>query len=113
MTWVQDCAFETWLQTDLGDYLTTKEWKRLRKDCDGECGLCDCSTGSGMYPEHCSGHGYCDALCGERPSTKIDDQGKEYKEILKLPKKTKGKCTKARCVCYAGWKGNKCHIPGN
>lgn len=75
-----------WVQKACQDY-------KESKDCDVECGLCDCSTGTGTYPEHCSSHGRCIADCTLKPKN--------------------NKCYQARCECYPGWKGKKCEIPSN
>ena len=61
----------------------------LWKDCDMECKLCACSTGTGTKKQHCSGHGKCEAVC------------------------TKSTCSEAKCRCNKGWIGIKCDIPGS
>mmetsp|Transcript_14117 Transcript_14117/g.38356 ORF Transcript_14117/g.38356 Transcript_14117/m.38356 type:complete len:876 (-) Transcript_14117:223-2850(-) len=59
----------------------------LSKECDGQCSLCACSTGTGTAKEHCSGHGTCFAAC----SAKV--------------------CQDVHCVCDPGWMGSKCSDP--
>ena len=53
-------------------------------DCDFNCGLCPCSTSTGTSPQHCNGHGTCEADC------------------------TTSTCTGAKCKCEPGWSGSKC-----
>ena len=59
----------------------------LWKDCDQECSLCACSTGTHAV-EHCSGHGTCEASCTDKT------------------------CHNARCKCDDGWTGDKCQLTG-
>ena len=58
------------------------------KDCDMRCNLCPCSTSRGSEPQHCSGHGSCQALCDTKS------------------------CFSAKCKCDSGWTGSKCEIYG-
>ena len=76
------CEFQLRHRSSCKEYLG---WK----DCDKECNLCACSTATGTFRQHCSGHGTCDASC------------------------TKSTCAQAKCKCDQGWAGAKCEIPGS
>ena len=54
------------------------------KDCDKACNLCACSTSDKTNPQHCNGHGTCEASCDSKS------------------------CSGAKCVCDQGWTGSKC-----